>query len=174
MQNSESYRTHHHCRLCSGELPIDGLVFYIRTRRPRWKPNSRRFRDNRPNAGLMCAACDSKHETGTADRTLKQCKGCKRTIGFRANSYASATLFCTRTCAASYVARGGLVEDIACQHCGSAFTPARSDAKYCSGKCRVAAHRAKDRGSRRPEQAGEQPLALRTALAVSEFLQDGA
>jgi len=157
MQNSKSYRTHHHCRLCDGELPIDGLVFYIPTHTPRWDPRLQRRvsrRSHGTNPGLMCAECASKTSWQTG-RTFKQCKGCNRTIGFRANSYASATLFCTRTCAASYVARGGLVEDIACQHCGSAFTPARSDAKYCSGKCRVAAHRAKDRGSRRPEQAAE-------------------
>jgi hypothetical protein len=30
----------------------------------------------------------------------------------------------------------------ACAHCGEPFTPARSDARYCSGRCRVAAHRA--------------------------------
>jgi hypothetical protein len=32
-----------------------------------------------------------------------------------------------------------------CQHCGTAFAPARSDARYCSGRCRVAAHRARRR-----------------------------
>ena len=31
----------------------------------------------------------------------------------------------------------------ACQHCQSTFTPARADAKFCCGKCRVAAHREK-------------------------------
>lgn len=30
-----------------------------------------------------------------------------------------------------------------CAHCGEDFTPKRSDARYCSGKCRVAAHRAR-------------------------------
>lgn len=29
-----------------------------------------------------------------------------------------------------------------CAHCGETFTPARSDAKFCSGSCRVAAYRA--------------------------------
>jgi predicted RNA-binding Zn-ribbon protein involved in translation (DUF1610 family) len=32
-------------------------------------------------------------------------------------------------------------EPVACQHCGAAFTPARSTARFCSPKCRVAAHR---------------------------------
>jgi uncharacterized OB-fold protein len=29
-----------------------------------------------------------------------------------------------------------------CAQCGELFVPARSDARYCSGRCRVAAHRA--------------------------------
>jgi hypothetical protein len=29
-----------------------------------------------------------------------------------------------------------------CDRCGDVFTPRRSDAKFCSGACRVAAHRA--------------------------------
>jgi hypothetical protein len=28
-----------------------------------------------------------------------------------------------------------------CEQCGESFTPSRSDARYCSGRCRVAAHR---------------------------------
>jgi hypothetical protein len=28
-----------------------------------------------------------------------------------------------------------------CQHCGQMFQPARSDAKFCSTRCRVANHR---------------------------------
>lgn len=32
----------------------------------------------------------------------------------------------------------------ACEHCGSLFTPTRSDARFCSGRCRVAAHRRKE------------------------------
>jgi hypothetical protein len=30
-----------------------------------------------------------------------------------------------------------------CAHCGQEFTPSRSDARFCSGRCRVAAHRAR-------------------------------
>jgi hypothetical protein len=32
---------------------------------------------------------------------------------------------------------------IICAHCGETFVPSRSDARYCSGRCRVAANRAK-------------------------------
>ena len=31
--------------------------------------------------------------------------------------------------------------DRTCQHCGVTFTPSRSDARYCSHKCRQHAHR---------------------------------
>jgi hypothetical protein len=34
-------------------------------------------------------------------------------------------------------------EPRACDHCGEEFTPARADARYCSGKCRTAHHRGK-------------------------------
>jgi predicted nucleic acid-binding Zn ribbon protein len=30
-----------------------------------------------------------------------------------------------------------------CWHCGAAFDPKRSDARYCSGRCRTAASRAR-------------------------------
>jgi hypothetical protein len=34
-------------------------------------------------------------------------------------------------------------EDRSCPQCGSIFTPERITARYCSARCRVAAHRAK-------------------------------
>jgi hypothetical protein len=40
----------------------------------------------------------------------------------------------------------GLVEGtLACAHCGKRFRPQRSSARYCSTRCRVAAHRHKKR-----------------------------
>jgi hypothetical protein len=37
--------------------------------------------------------------------------------------------------------RARVKEDQRCRHCGLPFTPGRSDARYCSVRCRVAAHR---------------------------------
>lgn len=37
-----------------------------------------------------------------------------------------------------------------CAGCGSTFTPTRADARYCSGACRVAAHRARRDPRARP------------------------
>ena len=34
---------------------------------------------------------------------------------------------------------------IACQNCGEEFTPTRSDARYCSDRCRKAAARSRER-----------------------------
>lgn len=30
-----------------------------------------------------------------------------------------------------------------CDHCGAGYTPKRSDSRYCSGRCRTAAHRSR-------------------------------
>ena len=37
------------------------------------------------------------------------------------------------------------VTDIPCVVCGKRFTPARADARYCSGACRTKAHRTKEK-----------------------------
>jgi hypothetical protein len=36
---------------------------------------------------------------------------------------------------------------VACVHCGKPFTANRSDARFCSGRCRTAAHRAEKRST---------------------------
>ena len=41
-------------------------------------------------------------------------------------------------------ARQALLIDQPCQQCGDTFTPQRSDARFCSGKCRVYAKRLRD------------------------------
>lgn len=50
--------------------------------------------------------------------------------------------FCSPLCA-TRAWRGGLSFgwDVICDHCGNHFHAGRSDARYCSGRCRVAAHR---------------------------------
>jgi hypothetical protein len=34
-------------------------------------------------------------------------------------------------------------QPLQCAHCGNPFAPTRSDARFCSGRCRTAAHRAR-------------------------------
>lgn len=41
------------------------------------------------------------------------------------------------------VGKSWRLRDHNCAHCGESYTPKRANSLYCSGKCRVAAHRAK-------------------------------
>jgi hypothetical protein len=59
---------------------------------------------------------------------------------------------CSRRCLRAYLrrrqqlrrpSRAKVHDDLRCGHCGGTFTPTRSDARYCSLRCRVAAHRAR-------------------------------
>lgn len=80
-------------------------------------------------------------------RALKTCIVCERLFfGLR-------TTTCTEKCAAkrrkathvqSTKPRRVTHEDRPCQQCGESFTPRRSDARFCSGRCRVAHHRLED------------------------------
>lgn len=47
-------------------------------------------------------------------------------------------------------------DPISCGWCTELFRPARSDAKYCGVRCRVAAHR--DQGEQSPERADAEPV----------------
>lgn len=50
-----------------------------------------------------------------------------------------------------------------CKRCKKAFTPARIDQKYCSGKCRQAAYRRRKTGKAgKHKQAAEKPLLAAT------------
>jgi len=60
--------------------------------------------------------------------------------------------FCSNTCKADHInqrraasrpSRAKVKPAIDCGHCGESFTPARKDARFCSSKCRIAAHRGK-------------------------------
>lgn len=47
-----------------------------------------------------------------------------------------------------------------CDVCGDEFTPARSDARYCSGRCRTQAHRLRHEGPSRPRRRRPLPEAF--------------
>jgi hypothetical protein len=59
------------------------------------------------------------------------------------------TRYCSRRCLRArwrrrrQRSRTKVLEDLRCGRCGGLFTPTRSDARYCSLRCRVAAHRAR-------------------------------
>lgn len=61
-----------------------------------------------------------------------------------------------------------------CRCCGSQFRPQRSTARFCSPRCRVAAQRARDRGTpiqvaaTRPGVAADAVLSVTTPIGMSE------
>ena len=62
----------------------------------------------------------------------------------------------------------------ACSACGAPFRPQRSTARFCSPRCRVAAQRARDRGTSirvaatRPSVAPAAVLSVTATLGMSE------
>ena len=86
---------------------------------------------------------------------IKTCERCGRL--FIPDFQASRTKYCSEECAVTVKAdrrrhpeaqkvarRGGRwMVSHECRHCGHRFWSKRHDAQYCSGKCRVAAHRSR-------------------------------
>jgi hypothetical protein len=96
---------------------------------------------------FTCADCGLKWPSRwtihcSEDGTRLYCRYCEPS-GCRWN-------WCTRhghvittgECKKGYVPESSVVHTPTCQRCGQVFTARRSDARYCSGRCRVAAHRA--------------------------------
>lgn len=54
--------------------------------------------------------------------------------------------------------------ELACDGCGKEFTPARSDARYCSGACRTRAYRERHEGRRAPRKRRPLPEAFDALL----------
>jgi len=73
----------------------------------------------------------------------KPCDSCGRLIAKPTNNdfREDARRFCSGTCASRYYYKPKPLIWIPCQQCGETFQAKRSDAKYCSTRCRVAAHR---------------------------------
>jgi hypothetical protein len=71
----------------------------------------------------------------------KTCRACEREFLGRSDEW-SAPFYCSVGCKAE-VRRPESREPkkpIKCAECGERFTPQRSTARYCSARCRVAAH----------------------------------
>jgi len=132
MRDSTVQINHYQCWECHKELPTSGDVYY---RPPKWARDL--------PARLVCAECRTA-DGMPWDVDRRPCKGCERVICFAGGGQRSAN-FCSPLCRKRYTARGGHLGPMACKHCGETFQPTRDDAKYCSGRCRVAAHRAKSK-----------------------------
>ena len=77
---------------------------------------------------LVCIDCKPLHRI-----PITTCRGCNRPLrlfsGF-AGPYCSDRCF-------QQALHGGVLSNRTCEYCGESFTPNRSDAQYCSTKCRV-------------------------------------
>ena len=87
-----------------------------------------------------CKSCDAEMLRDPLYRSWKNdyCQNCNREIKRKEN----------RQSAKSYRIRNELVKKpalVQCAHCETCFTPKRSTSKFCSTRCRVAAHRASNR-----------------------------
>ena len=75
------------------------------------------------------------------------CKCC----GKEFESRSSATMYCSRSCAAKYYRQEAAKErsrDIVCETCGKKFTTTRLDVKYCCEECRYEGNRQRQRERR--------------------------
>jgi hypothetical protein len=84
--------------------------------------------ERRGHAAKRCSECQAKHDrerrTLAARRRRAMASGRCR---IKSNQFFSVLI----------------PVQLRCQHCGKAFTPKRSTARYCSDLCRVRAHRSK-------------------------------
>lgn len=89
----------------------------------------------------FCHVCASKY-FDTADMRVFHCIGCQRPMYF--HRWRHFGNYCAQRCISktSYERNKKQPVHTVCLHCKQSFLPKRRDAKYCSGKCRVAAHRA--------------------------------
>jgi hypothetical protein len=92
------------------------------------------------DGSLRCFRC-SEHGRGVIEYCW--CPQCRKTKPFNEFEPRAASAERHRWCL-ECVAAMKEAESLtrACDQCGSEFTPTRRDARFCSGRCRVAAHRA--------------------------------
>ena len=89
----------------------------------------------------VCESC--LHPLFETQRDRRTCAACKR--GFVIARGTAKLTTCSDACQAALkpTAKQTPRPTAECAHCGKPFEQARSDARYCGGACRVAAHRAR-------------------------------
>ncbi len=92
--------------------------------------NNGRYRYGDKRAGFTCPGCDETFPEGTPHT-------------FVYDGYHTTYAVCSMRCYMRVKRNSGLSFERECkfEFCFNQFTPKRSDAQYCSAKCRVAAHR---------------------------------
>lgn len=79
----------------------------------------------------------------------QHCEQCGREVGFARPRKRRPVVLCSPSCSSGYSQRGKRKvrhQPKPCAHCGEEFTPKRTDARYCSDKCRVYSNREKGDG----------------------------
>lgn len=85
---------------------------------------------------LRCYKCDGRKRGGTFYRWCPRCRTAKSLRDFEPDRIDAGR---HQWCLECVAVDGDKAR--CCAWCGSEFTPKRSDARFCSGRCRVAAHR---------------------------------
>jgi endogenous inhibitor of DNA gyrase (YacG/DUF329 family) len=97
---------------------------------------------------LLCLACTSAFNFDKDKTGWKLCRRCRRPRRVGKDSqftypyvqYPDHNTICDECRSVNWPAREPL--QAVCARCGKPFTAKRSDARFCSGRCRTAAHRA--------------------------------
>lgn len=108
---------------------VKTILYFYCSKCRREKPFSWHYAHCTESGDLVCCA-----STG-----LKLCRRCRRPRRTRDQFTASQTV-CDGCPGPHADPRDPL--QVACAHCATNFTAKRSDARFCSAKCRTAAHRA--------------------------------
>jgi hypothetical protein len=106
------------------ECPGCGEEFYVRAA---WV---------QPDGSLKCPRCDDTTRT----RSFRWCPLCQQAKPWREferdpRDHHPRCLDCASA------GTQAPPQPKTCDHCGTEFTPTRTDARFCSGRCRIAAHR---------------------------------
>jgi hypothetical protein len=119
------------CSNCKREVPA-GAPVYVE---PGWNFGFPKCRD--------CAALSYAGHGLVAYDEPEKCACCERpVVPQRRGRHRGSNQFCSTACASAfYAGRKAVPEPRACAYCEEVFTPKRSDARFCSTKCRVYANR---------------------------------
>ena len=91
--------------------------------------------------GVVCSEYNKLESSAPDLRWCSRCKTAKNRDEFKQNSYTSQVSPQCIECIESDKAAKTVSERV-CENCDREFLPTRKDARYCSGRCRVAAYRA--------------------------------
>ena len=115
-------------------------AFTCATCEQRWRLRAARVT---PDGRLVCPACHHR-DHGTYESTVEWCPGCQQSRPRKEFEIPTLVTRLTRLLCSTCRAQTTPPDRTRpCVECGASFTPARSHARYCSVRCRVAAHRAR-------------------------------